>query len=326
MSCQRHRFVISTQQKRVIAVDLEGRGIVGRHLAAAPLIIIYNPVAGRRRAQLLWRVLDVMVANGLRLELAETGRPGHAEVLARAAVRSGTKLVVAAGGDGTIAEVAAGISGSGARLGIIPLGTANVIANELGLQRTPRAIAAALAFGRTRRLQPGIITDTDGRSRVFLQMMGVGFDAHVVERVSVPLKRAIGKGAYVAQVIRELPRYRFAPIVVRIDGVQHTASSVIVAKGHYYGGGFVLAPDAKPDTAGFSVVTFGWNGPGAVLMYGAALPLQMLPRAPGVTIHQARTVTFKGGGLLPAQCDGDAAGLIPAAVTDAPHPIDVIIG
>ena len=81
-----------------------------------PMIIVFNPVAGMRRASLLWRVLDVLVANGIRIELAETHRPGHAEALAREAVCRGASMVVAAGGDGTIAVVANGLLGSPARL------------------------------------------------------------------------------------------------------------------------------------------------------------------------------------------------------------------
>ena len=135
-----------------------------------PMIIVINPVAGRRRAHLLWRVLDVLVANGVRLDLAETHRAGHAEALAREAVQRGEKMVVAAGGDGTIGEVASGLMGSGTRLGVIPLGTANVFANELGLPFAPRAVAAALAFGRTGRLWPGLASGEDG-ARLFVQML-----------------------------------------------------------------------------------------------------------------------------------------------------------
>src|SRR3954466_11143251 len=101
------------------------------------MMIVFNPVAGRRRAHLLWRVLDVLVANGVRLDLAETPRPEHASSLAREAAKRGETLVVAAGGDGTIAEVANGLIGTSTRLGVIPLGTANVLAHEMGLPFTP---------------------------------------------------------------------------------------------------------------------------------------------------------------------------------------------
>ena len=99
------------------------------------MLIVFNPTAGRRRPGLLWKVIDVLSMHGMRLEIVETRFPGHAESLARDAVRAGTRTVIAAGGDGTIAEVATGLVGSDVMLGIIPLGTANVLAHELG--RTP---------------------------------------------------------------------------------------------------------------------------------------------------------------------------------------------
>ena len=107
------------------------------------MVIVFNPAAGRRRAHLLWRVLDPLMASGVRLEIVETTRRGDARVLARDAAAKGARLVVAAGGDGTIAEVSNGLIGTDAALGVIPLGTANVLAHEIGLPFLPTAIAAA---------------------------------------------------------------------------------------------------------------------------------------------------------------------------------------
>lgn len=296
------------------------------------MIIVFNPVAGRRRAQLLWRVLDVMVANGIRIELAETTQRGHAETIARAAAQSGTTLVVAAGGDGTIAEVANGLMGSTTRLGVIPLGTANVLAHELNLPFAPAAVAAALAFGRTRPLWPGICLssgdsgDSQAASRLFVQMLGVGFDAHVVTRLSIPLKRAIGRNAYAVQTLRELPRYDFTPIRLRLDGIEVEAASAIVSKGRLYAGTYTLSPNAKPGEPGFSVALFQHAGPWAALMYAASLPLDQLHRAPGVRHLRASRIDFIGNHPAPAQADGDPAGYTPLSVRDAPGPIHVVVG
>ena len=223
------------------------------------MIVIFNPAAGVRRAGLLWRVLDVLVGNGIRVELTETHRPGHAETLTREAVCRGASMVVAAGGDGTIAEVANGLMGSSARLGVIPLGTANVMAHELGLPFEPGAVAAALAFGRTRPIWPGVVRTTAG-SRLFVQMVGVGFDAQVVHHLPIVLKRMFGRGAYVIQTLRELAGYRFPTIHLRLDGEKTQAASVIVSKGRLYGGRFVLAPSACAAEPGFSVVLFNHSG------------------------------------------------------------------
>ena len=168
------------------------------------MIIVFNPVAGMRRASLLWRVLDVLVANGIRIELAETRRPGHAEALAREAVCRGASMVVAAGGDGTIAEVANGLLGSAARLGVIPLGTANVLAHELALPFEPRAVAAALAFGRTRPLWPGMATRRRRSAAVRADAGRRVRRAGGARSAASPLKRALGRGAYVVQTLREL--------------------------------------------------------------------------------------------------------------------------
>jgi YegS/Rv2252/BmrU family lipid kinase len=289
------------------------------------MVIVFNPVAGRRRAHLLWRVLDVLAANGVRLELAETHRRGHAESLAREAVARGEPMVVAAGGDGTIAEVANGLMGSQARLGVIPLGTANVLAHELGLPFAPRAVAAALAFGRTRPLWPGQANGAEG-PRLFVQMLGVGFDADVVCHLPFPLKKTFGKGAYVLQSMREMVRYRFPPVHLRIDGVETRTASVIITKGCLYGGRFRLVADAVPAERGFSVVLFDWTGPGAALMYGAALPVHLLGHAPGVRHIRADRIDFIGNQPVPAQTDGDAAGNAPLSVVDAPAPINIVTG
>ncbi len=297
----------------------------GDFAALRPVIIIFNPAAGRRRAYALWRVLDVLAANGMRMEVAETSHAGHATQLARDAANGGASLVVAAGGDGTIAEVANGLAGSQARLGVIPLGTANVLAHELSLPFTPRAVAAALAFGRTCLLWPGVATGP-GSTRLFVQMVGVGLDAQVVHRLSPPLKRMIGKGAYVAQTLREMSRYPFPRLRLRLDGEETEAASVIVSKGRLYAGRFVLAPDADPCQPGFRVALFERYGPAAAMAYAAALPLNLLPRMPGLRIQAAATVEIGGWESVPAQADGDPAGATPITIRDAAGPIRVVIG
>ncbi len=296
------------------------------------MIIIHNPTAGARRAGALWRVLDILSASGVRVELLETAHPGHATELAFAAcLGAGTPpLVVAAGGDGTIAEVANGLAAAGccvgaraARLGVIPIGTANVLARELGLPMTPKTVAAALAFGRTRALWPGIARGAQP-DRLFVQMLGVGLDAQVVHRLPPRLKRALGRGAYVLQTLRELARYDYAPIRLRIDGAAAEAASVIVSKGTLYAGQYLLAPGARPGEPGFTVALFEQPGPWSALMYGAALPLNLLPCAPGVRLVRASRVEILGG--APAQADGDPAGCVPVSISDAAAPLAVVVG
>lgn len=295
-------------------------GVVQLSCARVSVIVTYNPTAGHRRTHRLWRVLDILSANGVGVKLCETERAGHATELAREAGPGA--LVVAAGGDGTIADVANGLA-PGARLGVIPLGTANVLVRELGLPTTPRATAHALAFGRTRPLWPGIAS-SEQPDRLFVQMLGVGLDAQVVHRLPHGLKRILGRGAYVVQMLRELRRYDYEAIRLRIDGAMVEAASVIVRKGKLYAGQYTLAPEAWPDELGFSVALFQHAGPWAALMYGPALPLNLLPCAPGLTLRRAARVEILGGSA-PAQADGDPAGRGPVSVRDAMRPIEIVV-
>ncbi len=291
------------------------------------MLILYNPAAGERRTTRLWRVLDVMAASGVHFELAETRYPGHAAELAAAAARGGARLVVAAGGDGTIADVANGLQGSDCRLGVIPLGTANVLAYELGLPFAPRAVAAALAFRKSRTVWPGLLSAAGVVSpKLFVQMIGVGFDAQVVHALWPPLKRALGRAAYVVQGMREVARYRFTPITVALDGgTPREVASVIVSKGHFYGGCHVLAPGASPTQRGFTVAMFDRNGPHWALAYGAALPVGQLRHMPGLRLVRAEQVTITAD-HAPAQADGDPAGRAPVTVVDATRSLEVIVG
>jgi YegS/Rv2252/BmrU family lipid kinase len=289
------------------------------------MIVVFNPTAGRRRTHLLWRVLDVLVENGVHVDLARTRRRGHATELASEAVHAGAGLVVAAGGDGTVAEVVAGLLGSSARLGIIPLGTANVLAHELGLSVQPRAVAAALAFGRTRPLWPGLAI-TESGTRLFVQMLGAGLDAQVVHGLQPPLKRLLGRAAYVLQTLGEAVRYDYMPLRVCIDGKEMPATSVVVCKGRLYGGPYLLAPGACPYEPGFSVALFGVSGTLAALGYGAALPLNLLPHMPGLSLVRGRVIEIRADRHVPAQADGDVAGATPILIRDAASCIEVVVG
>lgn len=289
------------------------------------MIVVFNPAAGRRRAGRLWRVLDVLASSGVRIRIAETRHSGHARALAAEAAEAGVPMVVAAGGDGTIAEVANGIAGTPTALGVIPLGTANVLAQEYNLPFGARDVAAALSFRRTAPLWPGISVDRgSGHGRMFVQMLGAGYDAQVVHRLSLGMKRLIGRSAYVWQTLRELPRYPYTPVRLRVDGVETEAASVIVTKGRYYAGRYAIAPAAEPGAPGFHVVLFDRGGPAATMVYGALLPLGLIPRAPGIRVVPARRVELLSEGI-PLQADGDPAGFGPVTVEAAGTPIGLVV-
>ncbi len=288
------------------------------------MLVIFNPAAGHRRTASLWRVLDLLIENGIKVELVKTEYAGHATELARDAACQGVALVVAAGGDGTIAEVVNGLRGSATMLGIIALGTANVLAKELKLPTSPRAVANALAYKRTQLLWPGIAR-LDNREHLFVQMVGLGFDGAVVHGLPPLLKRAIGRGAYVWQSVWESVAYRFPQVLLKVDGKTFQAASVVVTKGRFYGGPYVLAPNAASTAPGFQIALFEHPGTIAALLSGAALPLGLLPRCPGLRIIAGRHIEFSSSsGPIMSQSDGDILPGTPLSVVDADAPIPVI--
>jgi diacylglycerol kinase (ATP) len=291
------------------------------------MLIVFNPTAGGRRRRRLARALEALGLQGLRPEVAKTVRPGHATDLAREAAGRGVPLVVAAGGDGTIAEVASGLAGTAALLGILPLGTANVLAWELGLPPGPERAARVLTAGRAAVLHPGLARFGDGSSRLFVQMVGAGFDAAVVANLDLSLKRRIGKAAYVAQSARELFRYPFPRFTASLDGAEEEVASAIVTKGRLYAGRHLLAPGAAPGERGFRVALFRGVGPARAALYGAALPLDLLPRLSGVEIRRASRIRLAAAPAVPVpvQADGDRAGLLPVEIEDAPGPLRVML-
>jgi diacylglycerol kinase family enzyme len=173
-------------------------------------------------------------------------------------------------------------------------------------------------------LWPGIARFADGRTRLFVQMLGAGFDAEVVRRLDPRLKRTVGRAAYVWQTLATLPRYGFPPVTVRLDGgAPLAAGAVVVTKGRLYAGPFPLAPDATPLRPGFQVALIS-GGAARAALAGALLPLGLLPRLPGLVLRPARRVTLQGAGV-PAQADGDPCGELPVEIEDAPAPLGVLL-
>lgn len=278
-----------------------------KRTAPPRLCIIYNPTAGWRRQRRFRRTLAALRAHGGEVQVLETAHAGHAEEMARDL--PDCDRVVVAGGDGTLNEVLNGLAGRPVPLGLIPLGTANVTAHELGLSPEPEKVARTLLDGPATPVHLG-----NANGRRFAQMAGIGFDAQVVAAVSPRLKRWLGKGAYVLAFMSLMPRFRTRNYKLRIDGAEDGAASVIVQKGRYYGGRFVLAPEARPWRPLFQVVLFRRAGLPAIAGYGLALVLGRLHRHRDVDIVPAQTVEVTGAAGEPVQLDGDDAGRLPVVI------------
>ena len=225
--------------------------------ARAPrLRIIHNPTAGGARWRRYGAVLERLAAAGAQIEELATGRRGDAEAYAAALGPEDCDRLVVAGGDGTVNEAINGLlanraGGRALPLAVLPLGTANVLALEIGLSTRPQAVARYILEGIAR---PVALGEADGRA--FCLMAGIGFDAHVVAGVDARLKRRLGKLAYVWHTLRQLAVYDFPRYRVAVDEAVFSAASAVVCNARFYGGRYVLAPDAQLEAASLEVCLF----------------------------------------------------------------------
>jgi len=289
------------------------------------LLVIFNPTAGRRKRRRLRRWIAALEALGAPVTLRETQGPRDAEALARAAEPALFDAVAVAGGDGTINEAVNGLAVSPLPLAIFPLGTANVLAAEIGLPRRIDALARLAALAPPYPVWPGeAVAEGASQGRRFLVMAGIGFDADVVAALDLALKRRTGKLAYVVSILGRLRDYRPAAYRAELDGAAIEAASLVAAKSHFYGGRFVLAPEARLDDPTLQVAVFRSNGRAAALGYLAAMGLGLLPRWPGFEVTAARSIDLSEPAGAPVQLDGDIQLTLPVRIRMAATPLQLI--
>lgn len=288
-------------------------------MAARRILLIFNPAAGGTRRARFDRIAAALREMSCVLTIAETRGPGDAETLARAASAADYDVVAACGGDGTVNEVINGLADTGLALAVIPLGTANVLAEEIGLSRDPKKIAAALAEGPIRLVHVG-----RANGRRFTMMAGIGFDAMVVSGVSLKLKKWIGPLAYVWESLRQAARYGFQSHEVTIDGVSYRPVSMVACKGRRYGGPFIAAPGASLAEDKFHIVLMNGRGWFSVVRYGLALVLGRLASGHDVQLISGREVIVNGNAGHPVQADGDIVATLPLQIAMDPAPVRLV--
>lgn len=285
-------------------------------------LIVLNPAAGHAKHQHSHHIAKLLQDGGNSVDIHETTGPGDA-IRVLPAMAGRYDVVVAAGGDGTVNEVLNGLADHPEMtLGIIPCGTTNVLATELGLPTAPEQIAAVLAAGHSRSIYPG-----QANGRRFGMMVGIGYDAWVVAGVDVVLKKKIGKLAYVLSMLRELRHFGSRCYRLELDGQAYEAGSAVLTLGRHYAGSYILARDARIDAPEMDVVLVQSRSAAAFLLMLLVLPLGLASRLPFMRTVKARSARISrlDEASESLQADGDSAGRLPALVQVETRPLRVLV-
>ena len=271
---------------------------------AGRVVIIINPTSGGANpAAARARIEVAQTAGSSRGDSADvlvTERVGHARELAQTAIQSGARLVMAWGGDGTINEVASALAFSAVPLGIIPAGSGNGLARELGVDPRPaQAIADALA-AQPRSIDVG---ELDGHR--FFNVAGIGFDAHVAHQFAGRHRR--GLAGYVAVTTKALATYTTRRYRISCNGVttEHQAVLVSLANSAQFGNGARIAPHAKLDDGLLDLVIVEERSRIATVCRLPRLFTGTIHRARGCTTQPVTTVRFESDQPMRFHVDGE---------------------
>ncbi len=275
--------------------------------------VVENPGAGIAGSPLVEDVLRLLAKRGASVTRNRSPDIAAARLAVRQAAEGGDyDAIIAAGGDGTIRQAAAALIGSDMPLGIIPVGTGNVLSHEIALARTPQAIASMLLEGPVAK-----VACAQANGEPFLLMVGCGFDARVVAALDQRLKSRLGKAAYAGPLLGAIIR-PIDTLAVTVDGRHHAATWAVIANARHYGGRFVLAPRTGILERGLQAILFKTRN--RAVLFGQLMSLatgRLEPRAVhggDVEMLACSRVTVASHHPVPIQVDGDTFGTTPVEV------------
>lgn len=284
-----------------------GAGPLSPHDVKAFLIV--NPASGGYARQKIASVVDALRAAGIQPRLFSVVSPAEAAACCRTIYWTcGEPLVIVAAGDGTINAVLNGLRPATATLAVLPLGTSNVLAAELGISSVRDGLAR-IAAGRTRPLSIGVV-ERDESSLRFALMAGCGLDGAVVRDVRPKEKRRLKQGAFALSALRNCFSWDTGGVEVTTPAGHLSCHSVVVSNAARYGGNFVLAPRAEIFSPGFTVTCVTRSRRRTYA--GILLDMARGKASANVSLQQVTATELEIRGNKPIQMDGDFVGYGPA--------------
>lgn len=292
---------------------------------AVQALLIVNARAGLGLWPGAQPAAERLTAAGWQVDLVQTEYAGHATELARAAVQQGYHTVVGCGGDGTLSEIVQALAGSTVALGIIPTGTANVLAREVGIPLEPTRAAEVLLTGRVRPIDIGRAGE-----RAFVLMAGIGLDADVIREVQAvprPPHRLLKAPLLFLGAVRRFFSHPGVLMHVTMDGREERGRMLmaVISNVRGYGGLLQIADEASFEDGRLDVVLFRHVPLPARIANFISLVLHRHKHQPGVTYHHAGRVHVWTPQPVAVQADGDLIGTTPLTFVSEPRALRVVL-
>lgn len=267
-------------------------------------ITILNPAARSDKASKLRERIHTL-SGGVPMHL--TSEAGDARQIAEQAVHDGVEVIIAAGGDGTLNEVINGIGRAPVRLGILPVGTMNVFATEIGIPLgNLKAAWKVIEQGKVISVDLPRANDTH-----FIQLAGVGLDAEVVRKTTADSKRALGPLSYLLTLV-QVAAHKPPHILLEAEGGRDRKGSfALIGNGRFYGGPFPVFKRANLQDGLLDVLVFQNQSHWDVVRYFQAIAFGTHPELPDVEYFQTSSLKVTSAGDVPVELDGEIAGMLP---------------
>jgi YegS/Rv2252/BmrU family lipid kinase len=307
------------------------------------LALIYNPASGQysaRRKAAVAKVLAVFREAGVEAEAMETKEAGEATLHARQAISAGCDAVLACGGDGTVHEILQSLVGTDVALGVIPLGTANALAADLGLIGAPAKVARQLLQAQPERISVGRIhyQDQAGNpdSRYFIVAAGIGADALVMSRMDAGLKRRLGYVLYMVECFRTWATSSFPLFEAALPANGHGAgrvvdvSQLLAVRVRSFGGALrALAPGASLHNGNLSLLAFKTRSRVHYLKFLLAALAGRHTFNGAVELVETPSIDCRarngGSESLLVEADGEVLGSLPVRLEVVPHSLTLLV-
>ena len=299
-------------------------------------LLIHNPNAGNGgsgRRRLLDEARRILSRGGIEVDFQETRAPGEATAMAQRATAEGRQLVIACGGDGTLNEIVNGLAsqqnGHRVPLALLPGGTANILAKEIGLPWDIPAAAHKLVHGEVKEIALGLATPLNEPSQAlyFLSVAGAGPDGTIVYSIDLDLKAQVGILAYWWQGAREIFRYKYPHFRVVTGNEKLDVSLVVVGRTKHYGGPFRITDEADLYTDQFELMGLTTRSGFRYLSYLPTLWAGKLRGTEGVHYWKAKSIVCEPLDSNPvyAQVDGEPLGRLPVEFKIVPRALKLLV-